>query len=256
MKHLSEPKRRLVDVLSDYDEEKLGLLPVSSLKKCLHCHSIDLTSSEFRLVFDGYPQQQLRWWCCRFIQNDKVNYINFLKSWSDLSSEIDSPQSIKRASSGEDSGIGYTYVFTFFLSPQKPQTTFCSDPSRRRLAAVPGGVDSSSHPESFRERAAYLQGTGSLGQRVSAWSCWVFYATSRRLHAVAAPLSASALHVGARLDHAPRVPKVRVRSGVQRRFAASLTMDADRRLSEAFPGTFGRSTHISMSLGERSLSLA
>ena len=54
MKHLSEPKRRLVDVLSDYDEEKLGLLSVASLKKCLHCHSVDLTSSEFRLVFDGY----------------------------------------------------------------------------------------------------------------------------------------------------------------------------------------------------------
>lgn len=40
---------------------------------------------------------------------------------------------------------------------------------------------------------------------------------------------------------------------IERRFAASLTMDADRRLSEAFPGTFGRSTHISLSLGERSL---
>ena len=108
MKHLSEPKRRLVDVLSDYDEEKLGLLSISSLKKCLHCHSIDLTSSEFRLVFDGCALQSLLL-TCRFIQNDKVNYINFLKSWSDLSTEIDSPQSIKRASSGEDSGIGYTY---------------------------------------------------------------------------------------------------------------------------------------------------
>lgn len=59
MKHLSEPKRRLVDVLSDYDEEKLGLLSISSLKKCLHCHSIDLTSSEFRLVFDGCALQSL-----------------------------------------------------------------------------------------------------------------------------------------------------------------------------------------------------
>ena len=57
MKHLSEPKRRLVDVLSDYDEEKLGLLSVASLKKCLHCHSVDLTSSEFRLVFDGYVRR-------------------------------------------------------------------------------------------------------------------------------------------------------------------------------------------------------
>lgn len=142
MKHLSEPKRRLVDVLSDYDEEKLGLLPVSSLKKCLHCHSIDLTSSEFRLVFDGYPQQQLCWWCCRFIQNDKVNYINFLKSWSDLSSEIDSPQSIKRASSGEDSGIGYTYIFAFFsLTAEAPndvlfwplQTTPRCSPWRSRF---------------------------------------------------------------------------------------------------------------------------
>lgn len=97
-----------------------------------------------------------------------MNYINFLKSWSDLSTEIDSPQSIKRASSGEDSGIGYTYDLLRPLSPQKPQTTFCSDPARRRLAAVPGGVDPSAHPESLRERTAHLQGPGGLGQRVSA----------------------------------------------------------------------------------------
>ena len=59
IRRLSEPKRRLVDVLSDYDEDKLGFLPVSILKKCLQHHSINLTDGEFRMVFDGYVLARL-----------------------------------------------------------------------------------------------------------------------------------------------------------------------------------------------------
>ena len=95
IRRLSEPKRRLVDVLSDYDEDKLGFLPVSILRKCLQHHSINLTDGEFRMVFDGFTTE------------GRVNYISFLKSWSDLSSEFESPQSMKRSSSGSDS-LGYS----------------------------------------------------------------------------------------------------------------------------------------------------
>ena len=57
-----------------------------------------------------------------------MNYINFLKSWSDLSSEIDSPQSIKRASSGDDSSIGYTYRLLVLSHRRSPKRRFVLTP--------------------------------------------------------------------------------------------------------------------------------
>ena len=55
-----------------------------------------------------------------------MNYISFLKSWSDLSSEFESPQSMKRSSSGSDS-LGYSWLFRLFFMSRSPKRRFRLD---------------------------------------------------------------------------------------------------------------------------------
>ncbi|KAK8814496.1 hypothetical protein WA538_000315 [Blastocystis sp. DL] len=85
LKSLQKSGKTPLDIFSELDSEKTGIVSCRQLKDCLRRHGVALTDNEFSIVFS------------RFQEDQNVYYIRFLRSWSELTLKPE-PLSRKRSS--------------------------------------------------------------------------------------------------------------------------------------------------------------